>query len=315
VHSTRQEKEIHPSPKQDSPFPRDLCEFGPDAHAPICIGGFPQITQNRKVVISSSIHVGPLSVNLYTLLIALAALGVTGWAWLRTRDPRVFILALVTAAVALAFGRSGYVALNWAAFREQPGEILSLTGVSEHAAIVGGLVALVGLAMAEARASNGEARLSGPSMVRVLSSALFLVAIAASIGCIPNGCAYGREVFWQIDGEASLAWLLRADWPDAALVNNPRWPTQLLMVGGLAVAWGVVLMVGGSGQLAGPRISALLPLGLLAFAITDFLVQFLRGDAALIMAGLRVYQWFDLVLAAAALALLAALAVHTRRKM
>jgi hypothetical protein len=115
-----------------------------------------------------------------------------------------------------------------------------------------------------------------------------LLGIAASLGCIPNGCAYGREVFWQTDGADSLAWRLHADWPDAYLVNNPRWPTQALMALWLAIA-GVLLWR--QAHLLPP-----LPTLVVAFAAGDFLVQFLRGDPILMVAGLRIYQWFDLVL-------------------
>jgi len=80
-----------------------------------------------------------------------------------------------------------------------------------------------------------------------------LVGIGASIGCVPNGCGYGREVFWTGD---PLLWLLRVDWPDVMLVRNPRLPTQLFTVAWLMVClmavqrlrrpvWAIVMIAAG----------------------------------------------------------------------
>lgn len=259
-------------------------------------------------MLAPSLALGPLTVNLYTLLIALAALGAVGWAWLRARDDRVVPTALGIAAAALAFGRAGTVALNWVYFREHPTEIFSLAGLSEHAAIIGALLAAGALAWMWARRRSAIA----PAMVAGLPIALVLLVVAASIGCIPNGCAYGREVFWQTDGEFSLAWLLRADWPDAILVQAPRWPTQLVLAAGVGVMWGVGAWVAGRRRKATSRDDPLRPAAwaLLAFATVDFLVQFLRGDPAPTVGGLRIYQAFDVGLAAVAVALL--IAAHRR---
>jgi prolipoprotein diacylglyceryltransferase len=234
------------------------------------------------------ISLGPLMLNLYTLLIGLAVLGLLAWHWFRRRDARIFAVVLVVAVFALAFGRAGYVALNWDYFREHPAEIASLTGLSEHAAIVGAVIGYWLLVKLHQPTTNNQ---------HLLTIAFVLVAVAASLGCIPNGCAYGREVFWQTDGEFSLAWRLRADWPDATLINNPRWPAQALLA-----AWMTVGAI-----LALSSLSPLSPLPLvILFAAGDFLVQFLRGDAALMVAGMRIYQWFDLALAGLAAALLIA---------
>jgi prolipoprotein diacylglyceryltransferase len=219
------------------------------------------------------------------------------------------------------------VALNWDYFREHPNETAGLAGMSEHAAILGGLVGWaachpLGVVSRRLWAESGLTAHSS------LPTAFILIILAASIGCIPNGCAYGREVFWQIDGEQSLAWLLRADWPDATLVNNPRWPAQALLAGWMLAGTALLFFwtwwqgdkVTRTGQdhlvtspipplvlRSGTRIAGLSPLHLVIFfAFGDFLIQFLRGDPALMPGGLRIYQWFDVALAGLAAILLIA---------
>lgn len=236
------------------------------------------------------ISLGPLALNSYTLLVTLAALASLAWWWIETRDARIFPIALTLALGALAGGRTVYVALHWDYFREHTNEIFSLAGLSEHGAIMGGAIAYWLFA-----------RRFPLSQLSILNSQ-FLIALAASLGCIPNGCAYGREVFWQTDGERSPAWLLHADWPDAYSIRNPRWPTQALLAMWLAIV-GLGLTVWAQRRPASDRKARqpgsilLAPVCfLLAFAIGDFLIQFLRGDPAAMWDGLRIYQWLDLAL-------------------
>jgi len=229
---------------------------------------------------SQFVSLGPLTLNVYTFLIVLAALASLAWAWLDGRDAGIFTVGAILTLGALVGGRVVYVALHWDYFHEHIEEIIWLAGLSEHGAILGGAIAGCALRIA---------RRPLPLQFSTFNAQFFiLLGIAASLGCIPNGCAYGREVFWQTDGADSLAWRLHADWPDAYLVNNPRWPTQALMALWLAIA-GVLLWR--QAHLLPP-----LPTLVVAFAAGDFLVQFLRGDPILMVAGLRIYQWFDLVL-------------------
>ncbi|MBO9344631.1 MAG: prolipoprotein diacylglyceryl transferase [Chloroflexi bacterium] len=208
---------------------------------------------------------------------AFALLAPLGLAFVRSRDQRLFSAALFIAGSAMLAGRAAYVLIHWEYFSEHRAEVIGFAGLSEHGAIAGGMAAYLILRRA---VHPPPAHLGS-----VCLAAFVLVAIAASLGCIEAGCAYGREVFWQTDGEASLAWQMRVDWPDAYQVRNPRWPTQVLMAAWMA-GCGTVLW------LAKVRVpEVLVP----CFAIGDFGWQFLRGDSAALLGPFRIYQWLDLV--------------------
>lgn len=239
------------------------------------------------------VAIAGVTLNMHALLIVFAALAATSLAWLPAHDWRVPMNAVAIAACALTAGRAGFVALNWLYFSEYPNEIVSLTGLSEHAAIAGAAIGYWLLAKAQQPIIKDQS---------LLASSLLLIGIAASLGCIPNGCAYGREVFWQTDGAGSLAWLLRADWPDATLTHNPRWPAQALLAGWLAL--GLVGLMGLAWRRGADVGKWVLPAALLWFAAGDFMLQFTRGDAALMLANLRIFQGFDVMLAGVAILVL-----------
>jgi len=244
-------------------------------------------------MLPQSISIAWITFNTQTFLIALATMTLCVAAWLPARDWRVPANAVVIAAFALLAGRAGFVALNWSYFSEHTNEIASLAGISEHAAIVGGTIGYWLLARRKQPITNSQ-------WAGVF--ALLLAGIAASIGCISNGCAYGREVFWQTDGAGSLAWLLRVDWPDATLTRNPRWPAQALLAGWLALGIITALLTWLRGS---KRVAAIImPVALLWFAAGDFIVQFVRGDGAWMLGTLRVFQWFDVMLAGFSILLL-----------
>jgi prolipoprotein diacylglyceryltransferase len=202
---------------------------------------------------------------------------------LRSRDQRLFSAALILALAAVLVGRTVYVVIHWEYYSEHPAETVALSGLSEHGAIVGGGVAYLILRRA-VRPPLAE-------LESLCLMALVLVTVAASLGCIEVGCAYGREVFWQTDGEASLAWQLRVDWPDAYQVRNPRWPTQIFMSFWM-MGCGLICRLT---RLHFPSIM------ILGFGLGDFIIQFLRGDPAFLLGPFRIYQWFDLVFIALSL--------------
>jgi prolipoprotein diacylglyceryltransferase len=248
---------------------------------------------SQRLMAQQFLSAGPFAINTQTLFIALVALSLCVLAWLPARDWRVPMNATVVAACALVVGRAGFVALHWPYFSEHPSEIASFAGLSEHAAIAGAAMGYGLWAIRKQPIAHSPWS---------LATALLLIAIAASLGCIPNGCAYGREVFWQTDGAGSLAWLLRADWPDATLTHNPRWPAQALLAGGLAL--GLAGLMGLWWRRRAGVGRWVLPAAVLWFVAVDFMVQSLRADPALMLANWRIFQGFDVMLAGASILVL-----------
>lgn len=247
---------------------------------------------------SNQVIIGPLSLNSYTFWIGLCALPGLAWCVWRAGASwpdrlRAVDALLLIGACALAAGRAGYLALNAAYFAERPAEITlaPAAGLSEHAAIAG---MLIGWRLA------GRLRRPRPADLAALAS---LIGIGASIGCVSNACAYGREVFWT-DG---LLWAVRVDWPDAYQVSNPRLPAQVFM----AVWLGVCMAGAGLASRGGD--SALRPLAvwLLLFSAGDCLLQSGRADPTWLLFGWRAEQALDAALFALGVGL--ALARSTRR--
>ncbi len=229
-------------------------------------------------------------INTYSLCIGLAALvgGVLAL-WqargsveaLSRRLTGVLIIAIST----MIAGRAGYVLLHADYFSQHLAEIVSSAspGLWEHAAIIGGCA---GWWIAK--------RVRQPVTATTLVITASLVGIGASLGCIPNGCAYGREVFWT-DG---WVWALRADWPDAYTLNNPRLPTQVFMIAWLLVCL-LPLMINRLRHVQRPL--PLVPVWVALFACGDFIIQFLRAPSAPVFAGLSGAQCADVVLFAASM--------------
>ena len=178
-------------------------------------------------------------------------------------------------------GRAGYVLLNLDYFQEHLNEIVSTAspGLWGHTVIVG---ALAGWLIAR------QMRQAPPSPIYLVFATL--TGIGASAGCIPVGCAYGREVFWT-DG---WLWQLRVDWPDAYLIDNPRLPTQLFMIAWLALCL-IVMCVAYARHLRVAQKGWALALWVMLFAIGDFAIQFARADAMPTLGPLRAAQWADVL--------------------
>ncbi|MCS6774530.1 MAG: prolipoprotein diacylglyceryl transferase, partial [Thermoflexales bacterium] len=208
----------------------------------------------------------------YSLLVASAVALCVLWLYRLDATYKSLLGVIALALSSLVAGQLGYWALHWDALRE--GALPK--GLSEHTAILGAWLCY---------------RLMRRWLPAHLGASLWtvigLVGAAACLGCIPNGCGFGREVSWQTEGEQALAWQLHVDWPDMTLTHAPRLPTQALLAGWLAL---------------GTLLSRLRPtaegaeIGIAWFATGDFLVQFLRGDDIPVWGDLRLYQWLDLVM-------------------
>jgi len=233
------------------------------------------------------IYLGPIEVNLYTALIGLAVLLILGWHDWRKGQSGWQIIAL--GLLGILAGRIGYVALHWDYFADHRSDITALMnqpGYAEHTA----WLAVWLMALLWQRLPTRFGRLDTLLIVVMAST----IGMGASLGCIPNGCAYGREVFWQ-DGIRSLGWLLRVDWPDAFSIANPRWPTQLLMPGWLLICAVACFVCQRRSKDSSPS-NLLLHLWTVMFAAGDFIIQLYRGDDALYIRNFRIQQYFDVIL-------------------
>jgi prolipoprotein diacylglyceryltransferase len=233
-------------------------------------------------------YIGSFAINVYTLYIALGALAGAGYMlWQLRHRPwhelsRALNGVLIMALAALIAGRVGYIALHFDYFQEHLAEVAwpASPGLSEHAAIIGGLAGLV-----IAR------QLRHPVPVGATLVLATLIGMGASLGCIPNGCAYGREVYWT-DG---WAWQLRVDWPDAYTLNNPRLPSQLFLL-----AWLLICLCAAYVYIAtlhperGWQGYSPILLWIVLFAGGDFVLQFMRADQAPVIGPLRAPQWVDI---------------------
>lgn len=238
---------------------------------------------------TQTLSLGPLQINLYSALIGLGVLLPVVWQLLHSGDERVLADVMIIGLLALVAGRIGYVAVHWTYFENHREQIVSLasSGYSEHLA----LLLAWGLESGMLRVFRPTAyvlRLSPYTFLAIITC----VGIGASIGCISSGCAFGREVFWQ-NGIYRLGWLIRADWPDAFGVHNPRWPTQAIMAMWLAFCYGSALFWQRRGQLA---LGQTLAVWVLLFSMGDSVIQLLRADESLLIRNIRIEQYFNLIL-------------------
>jgi phosphatidylglycerol:prolipoprotein diacylglycerol transferase len=225
------------------------------------------------------------TVPTYPFLLALgvlATLGVVARAG-RARGlatGRAIDLGLWALAGGVIGARLGYVALNLEYFRDHVDEIarLSAGGLNWHGAVVG---ALLGLMLA-----GRVYRTPTDGLTDSLAFGVGLIALAGWTACGALACGYGAEVANLADHPA----LLVAERADMYGLVVPRYDTQRLgallaiavLVLTLALRW--------RGWLRGRRLWA----ALAAFSAGMFALGFLRGDPAVMVAGLRLDQGFDL---------------------
>jgi phosphatidylglycerol:prolipoprotein diacylglycerol transferase len=200
-------------------------------------------------------------------------------------------LALGTLVGALLGARLFHVLLHWSYFADNLGEALRLNagGLDWHGALFGGLTGLWVLTRWRKTAFRAA--------VDALTPALPLLALAAWLGCAPAACAYGAEV----DTLAYYSPLVASETRDIFGIVAPRYNTQFF---GVTLAL-LLLLISGfliwRNWLYGCRfwlVLALLSLGM-------FVIGFYRGDAVLMLAGIRADQWLNLAFIAVSIQRLA----------
>jgi phosphatidylglycerol:prolipoprotein diacylglycerol transferase len=245
------------------------------------------------------------SVTLAALIGLIAAAALSVWL-LRGRVPALRVLDVTLAAAfgAVIGGRALYVLTSWPDFSASPGDILRLTagGLDWHGAVIGAIVA-AWIACRWRAIPFERAATVGALVLPVLMILLWQ-------GCGGWGCAYGREV----DSLAGYPALLVAERRDLFGLPAPRYDTPTL-----GALWGVLLVVIAAALNLFTRWPGSRRLGLMIAlcSLGMFILGFVRGDTAPILAGLRVDQWFDLglcILAAVVLAIIESRRWHNARR-
>jgi phosphatidylglycerol:prolipoprotein diacylglycerol transferase len=195
---------------------------------------------------------------------------------------RVADVVIAGFAAGLVGARLEHVLLNWNYFQTAPSEVLQFMqgGLDWHGALLGAVMsgALI-------------ARLRGVQM-KTLAPALMIVlpfmAFAGWWACAAASCAYGAEVENLADWPSFLVWEARGDLGMIA----PRFQTQLMgmLSSVLVLAW--VMFGLWRGWKFPFRLAGVLCL-LSAFAL---IIGGLRGDFSPMLGGVRVDQWFDLLM-------------------
>jgi prolipoprotein diacylglyceryltransferase len=240
----------------------------------------------NKIAMPTQVYLFTMPLNTYTLWVALAVMtGCVLVLWPVRHSWPAFSgtlnTLLICTLLSLLFGRAGYVLLHLDYFQEHANEIISRSspGLWEHSMILGWLIGMwVTHHLHQHAPSNSTALL------------LTLAGMGASVGCIPAGCAYGREVYWT-DG---WLWQLRVDWPDATLINNPRLPTQLFMLTWLLTCLLIIWLTIRHRWRFAENDTGLM--WVVLFGMGDFVIQFARADEMLMLSSLRAAQWADIVL-------------------
>lgn len=235
---------------------------------------------------TSSVLFGDVVSN-YTLMLIMG-MGVS-FVWMiaraeaseRVRRLDVCIVALVGAVV---IGRAGHVMFNWAFFVDRTDSIWRLDaegGLLWQGCLLGALVG--GWMMAKVR---------GVSVASLLGDASLIVPWLAWCGwlaCDAAACAYGEAVERLSDYPAWQTWIA----PDIFGIEQPRFATQRLGVY-IAVGAGIsILMLYGVFRRRSKPAPWLFWLAVVAIAVGNLGIGFLRGDYALSVADLRVGQWLD----------------------
>jgi phosphatidylglycerol:prolipoprotein diacylglycerol transferase len=190
--------------------------------------------------------------------------------------------SLASLAGALVGGRAAHVALHWSYYSGHPIEVVWFWqgGLSWVGAALGAVLG-VGLYARLARQPFW-------ALADALTVPAMLVAVAAWIGCLADGCAYGRRT----DPGPFTPSL-----PDMFGVVAPRWPTQAVGALSAVAGWRLFSLHERRGAASGTTFL----FGMAWLAGTAMLLSFTRGDPALLIGPYRLDSWAAAALLAAAL--------------
>lgn len=233
-------------------------------------------------------RLGSVILRSYTAFIGLGVLVTVGLlAWRGGRSAAAWLdVGIAGAAGGMVGARLLHAVFNWDYFHAYPLEIMHFWsgGYEWHGALFGALLA--GYIAARVRAVPLEPLMATAAVALPVFTALMWA------GCLLSNCGYGQEVRSLADYPA----LVVAELPDLYYTVAPRFNTQLFGIAWSVVVLGVVMLL--------PHRSKRLWIGLLVYSAGMLVAGGLRADPVPSAAGLRLDQWFDIVVIALVLFIL-----------
>jgi phosphatidylglycerol---prolipoprotein diacylglyceryl transferase len=138
------------------------------------------------------IHLGPISITWYGLMVALAIVAVVGWlAWENKRDHRlsydtVYTVALVGIPSGIIFSKLMHVIDFFPYYRENPARILSGEGLSIWGAVIGATIGVWIYSLI-------SRHFRFTTLADMIAPGIILSQAIGRVGCTINGCCYGLE--------------------------------------------------------------------------------------------------------------------------
>jgi prolipoprotein diacylglyceryl transferase len=245
---------------------------------------------------SGAIHLGPLQIRAYGLMIAIgvvAAVKFASWRWEQRGGKPEDLTAMATWAVpaGLVGARLYHVATDYQRFQ---GQWLDAFAIWKGGlGIWGGVAlgALVGVIVARRRGCDAAA---------MLDACAPAIPLAQAIGRVGNW--FNQELFGKPSG---LPWAVRIDVahrPDAYVAVPTFQPTFLYEILWNLLVVGVVLLVERRTRL---RTGSLFAVYVAAYTVGRFWIEALRIDDAHHILGLRLNDWTSIVVFVGAMTVLA----------
>ena len=233
---------------------------------------------------------GPLVVRWYGITVALATALVVVWAWRASKDAGISQEAISTVVLfaiplAIIMSRLVHVVDKLVYYFRHPGEIIGFEGLSVYGAILGAALAMW-------LVSRFKAFPLG-KLVDLIAPGAILAQALGRVGCIMNGCCYGKTT--------SVPWaFIYSNTNSYATKGIPVHPTHLYeLIWDLAV-FGVLWQLRGRLRPEG----SLFLVYLTAYSLGKFVITFFR-EGTIICGGLYQAQVIAVVVLAVLIPVLA----------
>ena len=168
---------------------------------------------------SVAFSIGPVSVNWYGIMIALAVITLVTWALLSVKkDPRLSYNMIINGALVgipsgVIFSRFLHVIDMWDYYSRNPGQIIGGEGLSIWGAVLGSALGIWLFSLLSKKFSFGY-------LADVIAPGIILAQAVGRVGCTLNGCCYGET--------ASLPWAIVYTNPYShGPIGIPVHPTQV----------------------------------------------------------------------------------------